>query len=290
MHAVIITGMSGAGKTQALNTLEDQNYYCIDNLPLNMLEELFTNEWVKSKEKVAIGVDVRSGKKLLDSLPAIVQRLKDQFRTDLVYLYASKGIVFKRYNETRRKHPLSDENTGLGAAIAAEYELLTSVRAIADFQLETSTTDIYQLATLIKQRICVLSKKQLSLSFQSFGFKYGAPRDSDFIYDVRCLPNPYWVPELRIKSGQTEAVSAWLDEQELVQDMYEDIRNFIERWMPHFIENQRAYLTLSIGCTGGHHRSVYLIDKLSEYFSQNETVSIITNHREIEAKNKQLTV
>lgn len=287
MHVLIITGVSGAGKTQALNTLEDQNYYCIDNLPLNMLESLFDNEWVQSKEKVAIGVDVRSGKAQLSELPAIVQNLKNRFRTDLVYLYASKGIIFKRYNETRRKHPLSSKGMGLEAAIRAEYELLTPVRAIADFQLETSNTDIYQLASLIKQRICVLAKKQLSLSFQSFGFKYGAPRDSDFIYDVRCLPNPYWVPELRIKSGQTEAVSTWLDSQDAVQDMYTDIRDFLEKWMPSFIDNQRAYLTLSIGCTGGHHRSVYLIDKLADYFRQDERVSIIVNHREITSKNAQ---
>lgn len=287
MHVLIITGMSGAGKTLALNTLEDQDYYCIDNLPLNMLESLFDNAWVQAKEKVAIGVDVRSGKGQLSELPAIVQRLKSLRRTDLVYLYASKGIIFKRYNETRRKHPLSSEGMGLDAAIRAEYELLTPVRAIADFQLETSNTDIYQLASLIKQRICVLSQKQLSLSFQSFGFKYGAPRDSDFIYDVRCLPNPYWVPELRIKSGQTEAVAAWLDSQQAVQDMYADIRDFLEKWMPSFIDNQRAYLTLSIGCTGGHHRSVYLIDKLAEYFSQDERVSIIVNHREIPSKNAQ---
>lgn len=285
MHVLIITGMSGAGKTQALNTLEDQDYYCIDNLPLNMLESLFDNEWVQSKEKVAIGVDVRSGKNQLGSLPRIVQHLKSRFNTDLVYLYASKGIIFKRYNETRRKHPLTSEGMGLEAAIRAEYELLTAVRAIADFQLETSNTDIYQLASLIKQRICVLAKKQLSMSFQSFGFKYGAPRDSDFIYDVRCLPNPYWVPELRIKSGQTEAVSQWLDSQDAVQDMYLDIRNFIEKWMPSFINNQRAYLTVSIGCTGGHHRSVYLIDKLARHFSQDERVSIIVNHREIAPKN-----
>ena len=170
MHVLIITGMSGAGKTLALNTLEDQDYYCIDNLPLNMLESLFDNQWVQSKDKVAIGVDVRSGKGQLGDLPAIVQNLKNRFRTDLVYLYASKGIIFKRYNETRRRHPLSSEGMGLDAAIRAEYELLTPVRAIADFQLETSNTDIYQLASLIKQRICVLAKKQLSLSFQSFGF------------------------------------------------------------------------------------------------------------------------
>jgi len=287
MHVVIITGISGAGKSLALNTLEDQDYYCIDNLPLNMLASLFENDWVQSKEKVAIGVDVRSGEDQLDALPSIVQDLKNQYRTDLVYLYASKEIIFKRYNETRRKHPLSNENMGLDAAIRAEFELLLPVRTIADFQLDTSKTDIYLLASLIKQRICVLTKKQLSLSFQSFGFKYGAPRDSDFIYDVRCLPNPYWVPELRIKSGQTQAVAHWLDQQPLVQNMYEDIQRFLEHWMPHFIDNQRAYLTLSIGCTGGHHRSVYLIDKLADYFRNDERVSIIVNHREIVAKNKQ---
>ncbi|PID46830.1 MAG: RNase adapter RapZ [Proteobacteria bacterium] len=287
MHVLIITGMSGAGKTQALNTLEDQDYYCIDNLPLNMLQSLFDNEWLKAREKIAVGVDVRGGKNQLESLPEIVQNLKSRFNADLVYLYASKDILFKRYNETRRKHPLSNDGMGLGAAIRAEYELLTPVRAIADFQLETSDTNIYQLAILIKQHICVLAKKQLSLSFQSFGFKYGAPRDSDFIYDVRCLPNPYWIPELRKKSGQTEAVSSWLDSQALVQEMYLDIRHFLEKWIPSFIENQRAYLTLSIGCTGGHHRSVYLIDKLATYFRQNEQISVIVNHREIAPKNVQ---
>ena len=287
MHVVIISGMSGAGKSQALNTLEDQDYYCIDNLPLNMLESLFSNEWVCSKEKVATGIDVRSGTDELTTLPAIVKSLKERFRTDLVYLYASKSVIFKRYDETRRKHPLSTPTRGLSAAIHAEYELLKVVRSIADLQLETSTTDIYQLASMIKKRICVLSEKQLSLSFQSFGFKYGAPRDSDFIFDVRCLPNPYWVPELRIKSGQEDAVSKWLDSQPLVQKMYEDIRKLLEDWMPYFVENQRAYLTLSIGCTGGHHRSVYLIDKLAEHFRKNNDVSIIINHREIEAKKKQ---
>ena len=285
MHAVIITGLSGAGKSRALNVFEDQDYYCIDNLPLEMLEDLFENDWVARKDKIAICVDVRSGRKKLSELPELVRRLKSRFRTDLVYLYASRGIIFKRYDETRRKHPLSTPTQGLDAAINAEYDLQTSVRAIADLQLDTSKTDIYTLANLIKQRICVLSEKQLSLSFQSFGFKYGSPRDSDFIFDVRCLPNPYWEPELREHSGKTELVSGWLEQQPLVNQMQEQIIQFLEHWIPHFISSQRAYLTLSIGCTGGHHRSVYLIDRLADYFQEKSDVSVIITHREMTKDN-----
>jgi UPF0042 nucleotide-binding protein len=281
MHLVIASGMSGAGKSQALHTLEDQGYYCIDNLPLELLESAFQSERILKHKKIAIGIDIRSGEKYLKKLPGMVSRLKKKFKTDIIYLYAGKSVLIKRYDETRRKHPLSDTKTTLRDAILKEYELITPVREVADIQIDTSNTDIYELATQIIQRVCGGHKQPLSLMFQSFGFKYGTPRDSDYLFDVRCLPNPYWIPELREHTGLEKEVSDWLSSQNLVQDMENDLKGLIERWIPHIINSQRAYLTVSIGCTGGRHRSVYLTEKLAKYFRQSYTDSVIVKHREL---------
>jgi len=282
MHLVIVSGMSGAGKSHALHTLEDQGYFCIDNLPLELLDSaLKTNRLLESK-KIAIGIDARSGQKYLEKFPKIVSRLKDQFKTDIIYLYAGKAVLMKRYDETRRRHPLSDADTTLRDTIIKEYELLAPIREIADIQIDTSTTDIYELSSQIKNRICGSEKQPLSLMFQSFGFKYGTPRDSDYLFDVRCLPNPYWVPELRSHTGLEDQVIEWLSSQELVNKMESDLKNFIETWIPHIISSQRAYLTISIGCTGGHHRSVYLTENLAKYFSKTYKDSVIIQHRELD--------
>ncbi|KAG1665756.1 Nucleotide-binding protein [Nymphon striatum] len=207
--------------------------------------------------------------------------LKAKFKTDVIYLYAGKSVLIKRYDETRRKHPLSDKTTTLRDAILQEYEVLGPIREIADLQIDTSNMDIYKLAALIRSRISDASQQSLSLVIQSFGFKYGTPRDSDYLFDVRCLPNPYWVPELRSYTGLEEPVKEWLSSQELVQKMKNDLCQFLEHWIPHFIENQRAYLTVSIGCTGGHHRSVYLVEQLAEHFRKLDKPSIIVQHREL---------
>lgn len=282
MHVVIISGMSGGGKSQALSTLEDQGYYCIDNLPLEFLEEVFKTERLLKRDKIAIGIDVRGGKKHLATFPETVSRLKEKFKTDIIYLYAGKSVLIKRYDETRRKHPLSDATTTLREAILQEYEVLAPIREIADLQIDTSTMDIYKLASLIKDRICNTQHQSLSIVFQSFGFKYGTPRDSDYLFDVRCLPNPYWVPELRAHTGLEVPVIEWLGSQTLVKQMETDLCQMLEHWIPHFIENQRAYLTVSIGCTGGHHRSVYLVEKLAAYFRKNNKDNgIIVQHREL---------
>lgn len=281
MHVVIISGMSGAGKSQALATLEDQGYYCIDNLPLEFLEDVFKTERLLKREKIAIGIDVRGGKQYLATFPETAANLKAKFKTDVIYLYAGKSVLIKRYDETRRKHPLSDKITTLRDAIIQEYEVLGPIREIADLQIDTSNMDIYKLATLIKSRISNASQQSLSIVFQSFGFKYGTPRDSDYLFDVRCLPNPYWVPELRSFTGLEEPVKAWLSSQELVKKMEDDLCQMLDHWIPHFIENQRAYLTVSIGCTGGHHRSVFLVEKLAEYFRKQNKPNIIVQHREL---------
>ena len=283
MHLVIVSGMSGAGKSQALHTLEDQGYYCIDNLPLELFEITLSTERVLNHKKIAIGIDVRSGKKYLQNLPEIVAKLKTQFKTDVLYLYAGKSVLIKRYDETRRKHPLSDAKTPLREAILEEYDLIAPVRELADIQIDTSSTSIYQLANTIISRVCNNHQASLSLMFQSFGFKYGTPRDSDYLFDVRCLPNPYWVPELRNHTGLEKNVSDWLSTQELVIKMEEDLKNFIKDWIPKIIESQRAYITVSIGCTGGHHRSVYLAETLANYFRDSYNNSVIVKHRELES-------
>lgn len=282
MHLVIASGMSGAGKSQALHTLEDQGYYCIDNLPLELLEITLANERVLKNNKVAIGIDVRSGKKYLQKLPDIVSKFKNQFRTDVLYLYAGKSVLIKRYDETRRKHPLSNAETPLREAILEEYDLIAPVREIADIQIDTSGTTIYELANTIISRVCGGQQQSLSLMFQSFGFKHGTPRDSDYLFDVRCLPNPYWVPELRSHTGLEKNVSEWLSKQELVIKMENDLKKFIGDWIPHIIESQRAYITVSIGCTGGHHRSVYLTEALASHFRQTYSNSVIVKHRELD--------
>ncbi len=282
MHVVIVSGMSGSGKSQVLATLEDQGYYCIDNLPIELLEALFKTERLMEKQKIAIGIDVRGGKQRLSELPTTLSKIKDQFKTDILYLYAGKSVLIKRYDETRRKHPLSDTHITLRDAILLEYDLLAPIREIADLQIDTSNMDIYKLASLIKTRICNTQHDSLSIIFQSFGFKYGTPRDSDYLFDVRCLPNPYWEPTLRTHTGLEKPVIDWLSSQQLVKKMQSDLTQLLEDWVPHFIASQRAYLTVSIGCTGGHHRSVYLVEQLAEHFRQSSSDnSIIVQHREL---------
>ncbi len=282
MHLVIASGMSGAGKSQALHTLEDQGYYCIDNLPLELFEITLATERVLKHKKIAIGIDVRSGQKYLQNLPEVVSKLKERFKTDVLYLYAGKSVLIKRYDETRRKHPLSNTETPLREAILEEYDLIAPVREIADIQIDTSSTTIYQLANTIISRVCGGQQKSLSLMFQSFGFKHGTPRDSDYLFDVRCLPNPYWVPELRSFTGLDQEVIDWLSKQEAVIKMESDLKRFIGEWIPEIIDSQRAYITVSIGCTGGHHRSVYLTEALAAYFRQRYDDSVIVKHRELD--------
>jgi len=283
MHLVIVSGMSGAGKSLAIHTLEDQGYYCIDNLPLELLDSVLSTKALESRKKVAIGIDVRSDLtgKYLTSFPEQINTLKNRYKTDVLYLYAGKAVLIKRFDESRRKHPLFNADTTLRESLVKEYELLAPVRAVADLNIDTSCTDIYELGNQVRERVCGNGTRSVSLLFQSFGFKYGTPRDSDYLFDVRCLPNPYWVPELRSHTGQDKEIIDWLSEQEQVQKMENDLTSFIEHWIPEILKSQRAYLTISIGCTGGHHRSVYLVEKLSKYFESVYKGSVITQHREL---------
>ena len=282
MHIVIVTGISGSGKTLALNTLEDQNYYCIDNLPPELLPNLLQTSIIDRQQKIAIGIDVRSGKDSIQALPEIIDTIKSKHnKTDIVYLYADNTIIKKRYNETRRRHPLFDNKQSLNDAINMEEVLLENISRIADLRVDTTKTDIYQLSHFLKQRLCQDNIQGISLMFQSFGFKHSAPSDSDFIFDVRCLPNPYWVNELRMFTGRDKEITEWLASHDNVQKMLHDISSFLENWIPSFETNQKAYMTISIGCTGGRHRSVYITEQLAKLFETQHKKDVIIHHREL---------
>lgn len=285
MDLVIVSGLSGSGKTMALNTLEDQGYYCIDNLPLELLKALFLSPSIMQRDKVAIGVDVRSSQFGLDHLPGDITTIHENgHNVTLIYLHAEKEILLKRYNETRRKHPLTTSEIGLSEALELEIKMMASIRLVADLEIDTTYTNIYQLANFLRSRVCNADQRKLSLMFQSFGFKHGIPASTDFMFDVRCLPNPYWINEIRMHNGTEKPISDWLETHDEVAEMKNDIINFTEKWMPSFIENQRAYLTISIGCTGGRHRSVYITEALGKYFHNSESSDISIFHRELDTK------
>ena len=282
MHIVIVTGISGSGKTLALNTLEDQNYYCIDNLPPELLPKLLNTSLIDHQQKIAIGIDVRSGAEAIKTLPNLTKELKAKYaKTDIIYLYADTNIIKKRYNETRRRHPLIDNTKSLDDAIAYEESLLENISRVADLRVDTSKTDIYQLSHFLKQRLCKENIQGISLMFQSFGFKHSAPCDSDFVFDVRCLPNPYWVNKLRMLTGLDKDIQEWLAGHNDVQEMVSDISRFLKNWIPKFEANQKAYMTISIGCTGGRHRSVYITEQLAQLFKTKYQKDVIIHHREL---------
>lgn len=283
MHLVILSGMSGAGKSFALHTLEDSGYYCIDNLPSQLLEALLGTPQIARQTHLAVGIDIRGGRESLTSTPEIIKRIRQRVpSTQLIYLYASEEVLRKRFNETRRRHPLAHETRELDKAIALESSLMHPLAADADWRIDTSQTSIYELGRILNSRTNQACQKQLSLMVQSFGFKHESPTDSDFMFDVRCLPNPYWVPDLRNQSGQDQGIITWLEQHESVHAMYQDILNFMQRWLPDN-ENmcQRAYLTLSIGCTGGRHRSVYIAERLFRHFRATLGDCVTLRHREL---------
>lgn len=281
MHIVIITGMSGSGKTLALNTLEDQGYYCIDNLPPELLLQLFQTSIKQQHEKLAVCIDIRSGKDKIAIVPKLLADIRNQYaNTHILYLFSTKGILKKRYSETRRKHPLCTGNVSMDEAIEEETQLLDPISQIADFRLDTTRLGIYELAQQIRERFCKTDLQSMSLMFQSFGFKHFAPTDSDYLFDVRCLPNPYWVHELREHTGKDQIIQDWLQQHQAVDDMFQSIRDFMKQWLPRFEQNQKPYMTVSIGCTGGKHRSVYIAEQLAKHFRQ-QYPNTLLHHREL---------
>jgi UPF0042 nucleotide-binding protein len=268
MRLIIVSGLSGSGKSIALHVLEDLGYYCIDNMPAALLMSVIdevTSQGDRSTRFLAVGVDARNRHENLEALPPLIEELRQQgIQTELLFLQSSDDVLLKRYGETRRRHPLARQGTALRAAIRSEREMLSVVLNSADLVIDTSRTSIYELANTIRERIDRRSTDKLSVLIESFGFKHGIPSDADFVFDLRCLPNPYWTVELRGLTGRDQEVSDFLDAQPAFIAMYEDILNFLKRWIPEYNDVHRGYLTVAIGCTGGQHRSVYMTEKLAD--------------------------
>ena len=264
---IVVSGLSGSGKSVALHVLEDLGYYCIDNMPAALLKSLLdevTQPGKKGATRVAVGVDARNRLHDIEALPDLISELKRaNVQTDLLFLHADDDILLKRYRETRRRHPLADQGTELRAAILSERELLGQVINAADLIIDTSRTSIYDLAEEIRERVDHRKINMLSVLIESFGFKHGIPSDADFVFDLRCLPNPYWNADLRSLDGRDAEVGEFLDSEPDFTQMYEDILAFLERWIPKYLSFDRSYLTVAIGCTGGQHRSVYMTEKLA---------------------------
>ena len=284
MRLIIVSGLSGSGKSVALHVLEDLGYYCIDNMPaalLNSVVDEVTLGGDQPAQLLAVGVDARNRRKDLEALPELIKDLRKRgIQTDLLFLQASDDVLLKRYSETRRRHPLAEHGTALRAAIASEREILSEVVNSADLIFDTSRTSVYELADAIRERIDQRRSNTLSVLIESFGFKYGIPADADFVFDLRCLPNPYWTVELRGLTGRDREVSEFLDAQPAFINMHDDILAFLKRWIPEYIDVNRGYLTVAVGCTGGQHRSVYMADKLGAALRDIHE-PVLTRHNEL---------
>ena len=283
MKLTIISGRSGSGKSTVLHILEDRGYYCIDNLPASLLHSLanrvFTDE--TTIPNVAVSIDARNISADLEQVPNILNDLKEKkLPIEIIFLDANSQTLLKRFSESRRKHPLSDENIGLKEAIDKESELLEPISVMSSLSIDTSKMSLHHLRDSIKNRIVENKETGIALLFQSFGYKNGVPVDADVIYDVRCLPNPYWDNSLRSLTGLDEPVIKFLDAQQEVQEMYIDIKTYLKKWLPHFEGNNRSYITVALGCTGGQHRSVYLCEKLGGAFVENIR-NVQIRHREL---------
>jgi len=281
---LVISGLSGAGKTVALHTLEDSGFYCIDNLPIGLLNEFghqLTDLESIPAEEIAVGIDARNPEHLIANLPESIALLKQQnLSVELIYIEANDDILTKRYSETRRKHPLSTAAISLTEAIKKERRIMERLSEGADLRIDTSLLSMYGLRDLVREQIVNHPTEALSIQFVSFGYKHGVPKDADFIFDTRCLPNPYWEKDLRLLNGKDKTVIEFLDSQDLAKDLYLQLKDFISYWTPHFETGNRSYLCFAIGCTGGQHRSVYLVEKLADYFRQQKK-HVIINHRDI---------
>jgi len=267
LRLIIVSGLSGSGKSVALHVLEDLGYYCIDNLPASLLtaavNEVRAHE-VGAMNRLAVGVDARSHTKNLDALPDLLQKLREQgVTTDIIFLHASDEILLQRYSESRRRHPLAEKGKQLRAAIATERSILNELQLSADLIIDTSQSSIYELADVIRSRVDQRPAQTLSVLIESFGFKFGIPTDADFVFDLRSLPNPYWTLELRGLTGLDLEVQDFLDSQDKFVSMCEDISAFLARWIPHYRDANRGYLTVALGCTGGQHRSVHMTEKVA---------------------------
>jgi UPF0042 nucleotide-binding protein len=274
---ILISGLSGSGKSVALKTLEDAGFYCVDNLPAELLPDLIGQLLPEGFRNIAVSVDVRNARSV-QVLPSLMQQLmQKELAVHLLYLDAQTETLVKRFSETRRLHPLNDGVMTLPECVARERELLAEIGSIGH-HIDTSDLNANALRAWIKQFI-QLDRARLTLLFESFGFKHGIPLDADLVFDVRCLPNPHYSESLRPLTGRDAAVIEFIEQTESAQQMYADIRDFVANWLPCYIADNRSYLTVAVGCTGGQHRSVYLAEKLARHFEPQQQV--LVRHREL---------
>ena len=284
MRLIIVSGLSGSGKSVALHLLEDFGFYCVDNIPVSLLRSFVVEMQSRSEEafeNVGVGIDARARASDICKVPELVARFREEgIECEVVFLQADDDVLLSRFSETRRKHPLTTRDISLPEALRKERTLLGPFINAADLVIDTTRTSAYALRERIRERVAARIPETLSILIESFGYKHGLPADADFVFDVRCLPNPYWDPQLRPLSGKDEPVRAFLDGQPVVQEMITDISDFLLRWIPRYRTVQRSYLTIAIGCTGGQHRSVYVAEAVAVKLGAHGP--ILTRHHEVD--------
>jgi len=287
MRLIVVSGLSGSGKSVALDMLEDLDFYCVDNIPAGLLPG-FIAYTVRTSEstyrRTAVGVDARNRPEDLAEVPLLVETLrKSGIACETLFLRADSETLLKRFSETRRRHPLTRHGVGLIEALEQEERLLAPLANAADLTIDTSRLSVHELRELIRGRVVDRAKSGPSLLFQSFAYRHGVPDDADFVFDARALPNPYWHPALRELTGRDEMVTRFLDQEAEVNLFFEDMRDFIARWLPSLVRSNRSYLTVAVGCTGGQHRSVYLAERLAAHFRGAEGVALV-RHRDLTSR------
>ncbi|MEM9256007.1 MAG: RNase adapter RapZ [Pseudomonadota bacterium] len=284
MRLIVISGRSGSGKSTALNQLEDEGFYCIDNLPVALLPALVAEvgrDDFQSFQGTAVCIDARNAWADLEDFPSILESLSNTVDSEVIFLDAQRDALIQRFSETRRKHPLSSESISLPEAIDKERQLLEPLSMTASMVLDTSGMTIYELRDTIRQRLFGSRAGSMSILIQSFGFKRGVPSDADLVFDVRMLSNPHWVKDLRYKTGSDSEVQEFLESHSMTQSLFNDICQFLDTWLPHYAQSNRSYMTIAVGCTGGQHRSVYLASRLYEHFHK-QYPAIDIRHRELQ--------
>ncbi len=284
MKLVIVSGLSGSGKSVALHTLEDLGHYSIDNLPVFLLKDLaagLSNMSDAFFANTAVGIDARNKEEDLRGLPGLIESSRAKgIDCRVVFLEADNETLIRRFSETRRKHPLTRSDRPLAEALLAERDMLEPIRRVADLRINTTHTNIHELRDLVRERFGGATSQQTSILVQSFGFKHSVPQDVDFVFDVRCLPNPHWESALRTLTGLDQQVVDFLESKPEVLRMRDDLLAFFNHWIPAFKTDGRSYLTIAIGCTGGQHRSVYMVEYLQRHFEKGGH-KVMVRHREL---------
>lgn len=287
MQLLVVSGRSGSGKSTALHVLEDLGFYCVDNLPLSLLTGLATTLRSRASgpvARLAVGVDARNLPDELEHFDEVMRALEaETINTEVIFLDARDDILFARFSSTRRRHPLSNRSRSLKEAIELERGLLDAVSARASLRLDTSELNVHELRETLADRLSGHEGRGLTVLLESFAFKHGVPLDADVVFDVRCLPNPHWNAELRPLTGLDAPVAGFLEGKPLVEELYADISAFLLKWLPHFRGNDRSYMTVAIGCTGGQHRSVYMVERIARGLPS-ELPNVQVRHRDLTRK------